>query len=183
MRLQHRFLALAVGAGLALSLPVIAEAQVPGPGHHPAYLHALTDLRDARWFLEHGPEPMVSDRERDAIAQVNRAIEIVQRAAFLDGKDVYEHPRADAYPDAPSRLRRVSELLRKAREDVAEPEDNPQGRELQFHAVEHIDGAIRLAESVMIDRERWREHDADREHDHDREHDRDRERDRDYDRR
>ena len=141
---------------LAMSLPLLALAQVPG--RHPAYLHALTDLRDARWFLEHRPGGPMEERERHAIYEVDRAIEELQRAAYYDGKNVYEHPREDIYPDAPGRLRRVSELLRKARDDVAQPEDNLELRDLQYRAVEHIDGAIRISEAIMIDRERAREY-------------------------
>jgi len=162
-------------AALALALPLVAPAQAqvppppppPGYGHHPAYLHALTDLRDARWYLDHPRKYALEERERHAIAEVDRAIDLVQRAAYYDGKDVYEHPREDAGIDARGRLRRVSELLRKARADVAQDEDNLQVRELQIHAVERIDEAIRLAESVMLDRERYNEM-RDRDHDRDR---------------
>ena len=149
---------LVTGLGLALALAAavpVAQAQVPG--RHPAYLHALTDLRDARWYLTHAPDGYLEERERHAVAELDRAIDDVQRAAYYDGKDVYQHPREDVYPDARSRLRRVSELLRQARNDVAQPEDNYQVRELQEHAVHHIDDAIRNAESVMVDRERARE--------------------------
>lgn len=157
---------------LAMAMPLLAHAQAPG--RHPAYLHALTDLRDARWFLAHAPDGYVGERERHAIGEVDRAIDEVQRAAYYDGKNIYEHPREDSYPDAAGRLRRVSELLRKAREDVAQQEDNYQVRDLQFHAVEHIDSAIRIAESVMIDRERAREYDRDRDWERGRDHDGDR---------
>jgi hypothetical protein len=168
-------------AALALALPLLAPAQAqvppppPGYGHHPAYLHALTDLHDAHWFLEHPRDGVLEERERHAIVEIDRAIDLVQRAAYYDGKNVYEHPSEDARADVRGRLRRVSELLRKARDDVAQDEDNYQVRELQMHAVERIDEAIRLAESVMIDRERFmeqREHDRDRDHDRDREYDR-----------
>jgi hypothetical protein len=165
-------------AALALALPLVApvQAQVPPPpppgyGHHPAYLHALTDLRDARWYLAHPRDYELEERERHAIAEIDRAIDFVQRAAYYDGKNVYEHPREDTYPDARGRLRRVSELLRKARQDVAQDEDNYQVRELQMHAIERIDESIRLAESVMIDRERageMRGHDHDRDREYDR---------------
>ena len=141
---------------LAMSMPLLAHAQVPG--RHPAYLHALTDLHDARWFLEHRPGGPMEEREYHAIHEVDRAIEEVQRAAYYDGKNVYDHPPEDAYPDAPGRLRRVSELLRRARDDVAQPEDNFQVRDLQYRAVEHIDNAIRISEAIMIDRERAREY-------------------------
>ena len=160
---------------LALALPLFAPAQAqeppppPGYGHHPAYLHALTDLRDARYYIEHRVDGPLEERERHAIGEIDRAIDLVQRAAYYDGKNVYEHPREDAYPDARGRLRRASELLRKAREDVAQAEDNYQVRELQSHAVERIDESIRLTESVMIDRERFGEmHERDRDYDRDR---------------
>ena len=164
-------------AALALALPALtpAQAQMPPPayGHHPAYLHALTDLHDARWFLAHPRDGELEERERHAIAEIDRAIDLVQRAAYYDGKNVYEHPREDTYPDARGRLRRVSELLRKAREDVAQNEDNYQVRELQMHAIERIDESIRLSESVMLDRERaWEMRDRERDHDRDREYDR-----------
>jgi hypothetical protein len=137
---------------LAMALPLLAQAQAPG--RHPAYLHALTDLHDARWYLEHRPDGPMEERERRAIGEIDRAIEEVQRAAYYDGRNVYEHPREDTYPDAAGRLRRVSELLRKARDDVAQPEDNLQVRDLQYRAVERIDSAIRITESIMVDRER-----------------------------
>lgn len=139
---------------LAMALSLLAQAQAQAPGRHPAYLHALTDLHDARWFLEHRPTGPIEEREIRAIGEIDRAIEEVQRAAYYDGKNVYDHPREDTYPDAAGRLRRVSELLRKAREDVAQQEDNVQVRDLQYRAVEHIDSAIRIAESIMVDRER-----------------------------
>jgi len=139
---------------LAMMLPLLAQAQAPG--RHPAYLHALTDLHDARWFLEHRPGGPMEERERHAIFEIDRAIEEIRRAAYYDGKNVYEHPPEDVYPEAGGRLRHVSELLRKARDDVAQPEDNVQLRDLQYRAVEHIDNAIRVAESIMIDRERAR---------------------------
>jgi len=133
-------------------LPLLAYAQVPG--RHPAYLHALTDLHDARWFLEHRPEGPMEEREHHAVHEIDRAIEEVQRAAYYDGKNVYEHPPEDFYPDGAGHLRRTSELLRKARADVAQPEDNLQLRDLQYRAVEHIDNAIRITESIMVDRDR-----------------------------
>jgi hypothetical protein len=166
-------------AALLLALPSLTPAQAqeppppPGYGHHPAYLHALTDLRDARWFIEHRPDGVLEERERHALGEIDRAIDLVQRAAYYDGKNVYEHPRSDTYPDARGRLRRASELLRKAREDVAQNEENLQVREMQMHAVERIDESIRLTESVMIDRERYGDmHERDRDHDRDRDYDR-----------
>jgi len=149
---------------LAIAMPLQGQAQTQAPGRHPAYLHALTDLHDARWYLEHRPGGPMEEREFRAIGEIDRAIEEVQRAAYYDGKNVYEHPRDDTYPDAAGRLRRVSDLLRKARDDVAQEEDNLSIRDVQYRAVQHIDNAIRIAESIMVDRERMRGYDH--EHDH-----------------
>jgi len=182
----RRALAMAGGVVLVTVMPLLAQAQVPPDavpppppppsqavppppganyGRHPAYLHALTDLRDARWFIEHRPDAVIGERERRAMVEIDHAIEELQRAAYYDGKNPYEHPHEDAYLTPGSRLRRASELLRSARNDVAQPEDNPGVRAIQYRAVEHIDGAIRLAESVMVDRERGREFERDRDYD------------------
>ncbi len=161
MNLRSTFSILA----LTLAFPLAAQAQVPVPGHHPAYLHAITDLRDARWLLEHPRDGHLGERERHAMMEIDRAIDSTKRAAYYDGKNVYEHPREDTYPDAVGRLRRVSELIHKARQDAAMPEDNPQVRELQFHAVEHIDSAIRAIDSLVLDRERMRERGRDYDYD------------------
>jgi hypothetical protein len=168
MKIRRVVIALVLGTGLAV--PLLTPAQADIPGRHPAYLHALDQLRDARWFLEHRPGPPLEERERQAIFEIDRAIEEVRRAAYYDGKDVYRHPREDEYPGGRERYRRISELLRMARDDVAREEDNVQVRDMQFRAVGHIDNAIRAAESVMVERERQRE--WEREHDRDREYDR-----------
>src|ERR1700722_12372189 len=42
-------------AVLLLSALALVGCASPPPPKHPAYLHALTDLRDARWNLEHLP--------------------------------------------------------------------------------------------------------------------------------
>ena len=60
-------------AGLALAASVVSLSAnaYDLPGHHPAYLHALTDLRDARWNLEHrAGDAAVSANEDAAIVEV-----------------------------------------------------------------------------------------------------------------
>ena len=54
---------------LLLAMPFAANADLPGK--HPAYLHALTDLRAARWMLEHRPgDAVVSTHEDIAIMEI-----------------------------------------------------------------------------------------------------------------
>ena len=125
------------------------------PGHHPGYLHALTDLRDAHWVLGHPGSGGLEEREQHALAELGQAIEEVQRAAADDGKNLYEHPREDVASEGiAQRLRRVSVLLRRAREDVAQEEDNYGVRAIQLRAVARIDESIRIVEGEMIERER-----------------------------
>ena len=52
----------ATAALFAIILPFAAHADTPGD--HPGYLHALSDLRAARWNLEHRPgDPLVGGGE------------------------------------------------------------------------------------------------------------------------
>ena len=137
--------------GLMLStLPLVASADLPGK--HPHYLHALTDLRTARWMLEHRPgDAAVSGKEDVAITEIDAAINEIKKAAIDDGKDIHDHPKADAPNDRPGRLHKALELLRKTHEDVAREEDDPLTRGLRDRAVGHIDGAIHATEVAIRD--------------------------------
>jgi hypothetical protein len=118
------------------------------PGKHPGYLHALTDLRAARWFLYHQPgDSAVAGDEDAAITEIDAAIREIKKASIDDGKDLNDHPAADVKEHG-SRLLKSIETLKKARADISPEEDNPDVRELRHHALEHIDAAIRAAEGA-----------------------------------
>ena len=122
----------------------------PPPAHHPAYLHALTDLRDARWNLEHRPgDAAVSAQEDIAIVEIDRAINDAKAAAMEDGKNIYQHPQEDARLDFRGRLHHADELLHKARNDVAQGESNPQAVELRNRVIGHIDIAIQATQRAI----------------------------------
>jgi hypothetical protein len=136
-------------AGLLL-LPVFANADLPGK--HPAYLHALSDLRTARWMLEHRPgDAAVSGNEDVAITEIDAAIGEIKRAAIDDGKNLNDHPNVDVPGDRPGHLHKALELLRKVHSDVAREEDDPVTRGLRDRAVGHIDGAIHATERAIGD--------------------------------
>ena len=142
--------ALATASALA---PQAASAE-DLPGRHPYYLHALTDLRDARWNLEHRPgDAAVSTQEDVAIVETERAIQEAKIAAAEDGKNLADHPHEDARIDRRGRLHRALELLQKAHDDVRQEEDNPEARELRHRVVEHIDNAIHATERAIHDAE------------------------------
>jgi hypothetical protein len=136
------------GLALAFALPFAAKADLPGA--HPYYLHALTDLREARWMLEHRPgDAAVSGQEDVAVTEIDAAIREIKRAAIDDGKNVEDHPRSDVPPGGPGKLHKAVELLRKVHSDVAREEDDPVTRDLRNRAVGHIDAALHAAESAL----------------------------------
>jgi len=144
-------LAIAV-LGAVLFAPVynVATASpAPAGREHPAYLHALSDLRDARAHLERPDGGERREQERKAIEEIDAAIFEIKRASIDDGKNINDHVPVDAHLDWPGRLHRAVELLDKAHSDVAREEDNRFADGLQARALEHIDRAHHHAEEAM----------------------------------
>jgi hypothetical protein len=140
----------AFAALFSLWLPFAARADLPGD--HPGYLHALTDLRAARWNLEHRPgDAAVSSQEDVAIVEIDHAIGEVKKAAREDAKNLNDHPHEDASLDRPGRLHHAVELLVQARGDLAKEEDNPEARGLKQRALDHVDRAIEAARHSIRD--------------------------------
>ena len=159
LKFSPRLIAALVAAPLVLAMTgcVVAPPPPPPAPHHPAYLHALTDLRDARWNLEHrAGDAAVSTQEDVAIVEIDRAINEAKTAAMEDGKNTAQHPPEDARIDRRGRLHHAVELLRKARKDVAEGESNPQAVELRNRVIGHIDLAIQATERAIHDVEQGR---------------------------
>ena len=81
---------------LALSLAGLAAAIVPvamnadTPGHHPAYLHARSDLRRAQFLLRVREEPNVTRRLIEADHEVEAAIGEIERGGIYSR---IRHPR------------------------------------------------------------------------------------------
>lgn len=143
--MKLKSLRLAPLALLALLTAAPASAQQL-PGRHPAYVHALSDLRQARWLLNHQPgDAKIYANEDIAISEVDIAIREIRHAAIGDDKDLSERPPADAKQYG-SRLLRAIESLKKARADISGAEDNPEVRGLRARAFEHIDNAIAAAD-------------------------------------
>jgi hypothetical protein len=111
------------------------------PGKHPGYLHALSDLRAARWCLNHQPgDAKVYGGEDVAITEIDAAIAEIKRASIDDGKDLNDHPRVDVKEHG-SRLLRAVDIIQKAHDDISNEEDNPEVRELRHRALDHIQKA------------------------------------------
>src|SRR5579871_3067493 len=89
-------------------------------GDHPYYLHALSDLRAARWMIQHRPGDWAQTvDETEAVRRIDAAINEIKKAAIWDGKDIEDHPHVDERPDHPGRLHAALDFLRKARQDIS----------------------------------------------------------------
>lgn len=152
--LSNSFLA---ALALCASVTALSANAAELPGRHPAYLHALSDLRAARWNLEHRPgDAAVSAQEDRAIVETDRAIQEAKKAAMEDGKNIEDHPHEDANLDRRGRLHHALELLQKAKDDVAREEDNPETRNLCNRIVEHTDAALEATRHAIHDVEQGR---------------------------
>jgi hypothetical protein len=149
MKAIARFVFPALLFAFVLAL-VCGNAEAQG-GKHPAYLHALTDLRHARAHLQRPDGGALREEEKEAIHQIDEAINEIKRASVDDGKDLDDHPPVDAGMDRTGRFRRAKELLEKARQDISHEEDNGFAQGLQQRAFGHIDRAIHeINEAIRI---------------------------------
>jgi hypothetical protein len=130
-----------VACAIAL-LFALSPKQNFAQGKHPAYLHALSDLRAARAHLERHDGGELRHKEKEAIRAIDDAINEIKKASIDDGKDLNDHPPVDAGLDYTGRLHRAKQLLEKAHQDIAHEEDNSFAQGLQQRAFGHIDRAI-----------------------------------------
>jgi hypothetical protein len=141
-------------AVVAAPPPPVAVVAV-APGAHPAYLHALTDLRNARANLaKRGGDAVMKWDEHFAIEAIDKAMAEIKRAAIDDGKNLEDHPPLDVQAPRGGRLHRAIEALAAARNDVNQEEDNAYAQGLKARAIHHIDEAIRLAQEGLLAAER-----------------------------
>jgi hypothetical protein len=130
-------------AASTVALCIAAPSWADTPGKHPAYLHALSDLRDARAHLEQLSSDPVDQEEEHAIANIDKAINEIKHAAIIDGKNIDEHMPVDAHMQRTGRFHKALELLDKAKADVSGEEDQPGTVGLQMRVLNHIDAARR----------------------------------------
>jgi len=128
-------------ASVTLGLIVAAPTWADTPGKHPAYLHALSDLRDARAHLERLASDPVNQDEDNAVIAIDKAIDEIKRAAIMDGKNIADHVPVDAHLPLRGRFHKALDLLNRARADVSGEEDQPDTQGLQMRVIHHIEEA------------------------------------------
>jgi len=146
MKKYAKIVLMATFAVLMLS----AFAAADTPGAHPAYLHALTDLRHARAHLDRmTPNAREDMDEARAIQEIDAAIREVKDAAIDDGKPLSDHPPVDSHWGWDDRLHRAMDLLNKAHDDIDQHESDEWARGLKHRALHHIDEARNAVHHAM----------------------------------
>jgi hypothetical protein len=137
MRTARMFL-MAACAALVLSAFAAAERRA----EHPAYLQALSGLREARAQLhEVNGDRRVASEVRLALDGIEAAIHGIKDEGIDDGKSLEDHPPIDPTWDRARRLQWVSDLLDKTRSDIAAREPNRFGRGLKRRTEAHLQSA------------------------------------------
>jgi tetratricopeptide (TPR) repeat protein len=136
---------------LAFALAVCATLSfADNPGAHPAYLHALSDLRDARAHLDKlAPTDHLDNEEQHAIKEIDDAIGEIKKASIDDGKNLNDHPPVDAHLDKKGRYHKALELLDRAHHDIKEKEDDKFANGLKDRSLKHIDAAHDIVEHLI----------------------------------
>ncbi|WP_293761396.1 hypothetical protein [uncultured Aquitalea sp.] len=134
----------------------VVYKQVPqaphwNPAEHPYYLHAMTDLRQARWLLARPDVQPVQDDERWAVGAIDAALNEMKQAAIEDGKNPWDYKPADANVSNTDRFHKALQLLEQARRDASHPEDDPWAKGLQGRILHHIDDAHRAVQQAIAD--------------------------------
>jgi hypothetical protein len=148
--LSGKGLLLLLVLAIGFTTQVSAKGHASKPGEHPAYLHALSNLRAARWLIEHRPGNwQQTNDEMEAVKRIDAAIAEIKKAAIEDGKNLEDHPGVEDRKDHGGRLHLAIDFLRKAHNDVDKEEDNGFAHGLKARAIDHIDGAIHATERAI----------------------------------
>jgi hypothetical protein len=135
------FCALMAGVFFAMTTPARAQ--------EPHYLHALSDLRTARDYIEFDHRPMFGHERHHAVDEINKAIEEIKHAAWDDGKNTQFAPPAHGVTDPWAPLHQAIHWLDEAHARVSEGVDQPENRGLRDRAILHIDQARHTLHSII----------------------------------
>jgi tetratricopeptide (TPR) repeat protein len=144
-----RILKLLPSAALALLALVFLAPATSAHAQGPAYLHALSDLRSARAYLQYDTRPAYAGHRDRAIEQIDKAINDIKVAAMDDGKNPWHTPPPQSGGSEGWPIHSAYKLLNEAKEDVNRGHDLPQNQGLRERATEHIDRALDALRSAM----------------------------------
>lgn len=126
------------------------SARAQEPGRHPAYLHALSDLRLMRAYLDRlTPSERVDEESQHAIDEIDAAIREIKLASIDDGKDLRDHMPVDARITPAGRFRKAREAGNAAWADLNREEDNDYAHGLKHRALDHIEKANHIVDHII----------------------------------
>jgi hypothetical protein len=135
-------------AAMLLTAPVPSQAQENG--RHPAYLHALSDLRLMRSYLDRlTPSEQIDDESQQAIGEIDAAISAIKEASFEDHKNIHDHAPIDARITATDRFHKAREAGNAAWHDLDGEEDNDYAHGLKHRAMDHIERANHIVDHII----------------------------------
>jgi hypothetical protein len=123
----------------------------PYGGAHPAYIHAISDLRYARALLYRSDWRDAMRDQRHAVEEIDRAIDEAKRAAINDGKNIDDHPPVDAHIGWEGRFHQAIDLLNSAMRDLSSEEDNREAAAWRGAARTHVQAARDSVDRAMRD--------------------------------
>jgi hypothetical protein len=137
-------------AAAAVLLIGTTPSPAQAPGRHPAYLHALSDLRLMRAYLDKlTPSERIDDESQHAIDEIDAAIGEIKEAAIEDGKNLRDHPPIDAGITPSNRFRKAREAGTAAWDDLNREEDNDYAHGLKHRAMDHIEKANHIVDHII----------------------------------
>jgi hypothetical protein len=141
-------------AAFGLSAFLLFALGTPAQAQRPHYLHALSNLREARELLQTDRRPgFVGARDR-AIEEIERAIEEVKAAVRDEGMNPHRTPPPATGGDPYRPMRSALVLLDAARRDIAAGTDETGHIGLQMRALHHVDEARETLRHVLHEIER-----------------------------
>ena len=140
-----------------LSAFLLFALGTPAQAQRPHYLHALSNLREARELLQTDRRPGFGGARDRALEEIERAIHEVSEAVREEGRNPhFTPPPAGGDPNRP--LRSALILLDEARGDIAAGTDETGHFGLQVRALHHVDEAREALRHALHEMEREHEH-------------------------
>jgi hypothetical protein len=139
-------------AAVALLTLLLLSHSTPAQAQFPAYLHAISDLRTARAYLERDGRPHFVSHRHHAIEEIDKAIDDMKKAAVDDGKNPWHTPPPQSGGDPAAPIHTALKLLDEAHDDVGRGADSPENRGLQIRSLKHIDEARQALHHILEDR-------------------------------
>jgi hypothetical protein len=138
---------------LAFFISFISATACYAQLEHQSYIHALTDLRAARWLIDQRPQgEQPSDEEKTAMHSIEVAVAVIINADIDDGHYFGQHPEPGVdnidIAGKEARIERAAELLRKARTDVRHDDDDAFHGGLKAKTIAYIEEAMRSTEKL-----------------------------------